>query len=80
MQFERADEGSRLKILPEEKRKANILQYIKEHNTISSSFCRELNNCSKYLVMKDLAELQQAGKIIRLGTRTNAQYGLVAEE
>ncbi len=76
MEVERADEGSRLKGLSAEKRKANILHYLQENATISSSSCCGMNGCSRYMTLKDLKELQKEGKIVRLGYRSNAQYGL----
>lgn len=74
MKVERADEPSRLKGYPSEKRKANILTYIDNNDTISTQECRSINGCSKYLALKDICELLQEGKIVRLGYRSNAQY------
>lgn len=74
MKVERADEPSRLKGYPSEKRKANILTYIDNNDTISTQECRSINGCSKYLALKDIRELLQEGKIVRLGYRSNAQY------
>ncbi len=79
MTVERSKEGSRLKGLSAEKRKERILEYLKNGNTISSFWCRGLNGCSKYIALKDLQELVKEGKIIRLGVRQNAQYGLSVE-
>ena len=76
MKVKRADEPSRLKGYTEEKRKANILAYIEKNDTISTFLCRSLNGCSKYTALKDLKTLQEEGKIVRLGFRANAQYGL----
>ena len=80
MKVERADEPSRLKGYTEEKRKANILAYIEKNDTISTFLCRSLNGCSKYTALKDLKTLQEEGKIVRLGYRANAQYGLKKED
>lgn len=80
MKVERAKEPSRLKGLSPEKRKANILTYIENNNTISTLECRSLNRCTKYIALKDINELLQEGKIVRLGYRSNAQYGLKAKE
>ncbi|WP_455637818.1 HU family DNA-binding protein [Parabacteroides sp.] len=80
MKVERADEPSRLKGYTEEKRKANILAYIEKNNTISTFECRSVNGCSKYIALKDLKALLNEGRIVRLGYRSNAQYGLKAEE
>lgn len=74
MKVERADEPSRLKGYPSEKRKANILAYIDNNDAISTQECRSINGCSKYLALKDISELLQEGKIVRLGYRSNAQY------
>lgn len=74
MKVERADEPSRLKGYPSEKRKANILTYIDNNDTISTQECRSINGCSKHLALKDIRELLQEGKIVRLGYRSNAQY------
>lgn len=80
MKMERADEPSRLKGYTEEKRKTNILNFLAANNTISSSECCSVNYCSKYVALKDIKTLLKEGKIIRLGYRTNAQYGLKVEE
>ena len=79
MEIERSDGGSRLKVLPSDKRKANILRYLQQNETISSSYCRGLNGWSKYMALKDLDELRKEGKIVRLGDRSNAQYGLAKQ-
>lgn len=80
MKVERANEPSRLKVYTPEKRKANILAYIADNNTISTLECRSLNRCTKYIALKDIRELLQEGKIVRLGYRSNAQYGLKEED
>ncbi|MDR2810069.1 MAG: HU family DNA-binding protein [Tannerellaceae bacterium] len=80
MSFERSGEGSRLKTRPEAKRKARILAYLENHHTILTSTCRTLNNCSKYLALKDLKELQEEGKILLLGPRNIAQYTAVKDK
>ena len=73
MKLERANEPSRLKGY-------NILNYLKQNKTISSFTCRSINGCSKYIALKDLQTLLTEGKIIRLGYRSNAQYGLQEKE
>lgn len=80
MKVERANEPSRLKAYTPEKRKANILAYIAGNNTISTLECRSVNHCTKYIALKDIRELLQEGKIVRLGYRSNAQYGLKEED
>ncbi|MCD7850155.1 MAG: hypothetical protein LUH63_10710 [Parabacteroides sp.] len=80
MEVERSEGGSRLKGLSTDKRKANILNYLQANETISSSSCRGLNGCSKYMALKDLGELREEGKIVRLGYRSNAQYGLAKQK
>ena len=80
MKVERADEPSRLKGYTEEKRKTNILNYIQQNNTISTLECRSINGCSKYIALKDLRTLLDEQKIVRLGYRANAQYGLKTRE
>lgn len=76
MSVERAESGSRLKLLPADKRKKNILNYLQTHQTITSFICCGLNACTKYMALKDIAELKEAGKIVQLGRPTNAQYML----
>ncbi|MDR2864273.1 MAG: HU family DNA-binding protein [Spirochaetaceae bacterium] len=80
MKFERAAESSRLKGYTEKKRKENILRYLAREYTISSTLCRGLNHCSRYLALKDLNALCREGKIACLGLRANAQYALVTAE
>ena len=69
-----------LKGYTEEKRKTNILNYIQQNNTISTLECRSINGCSKYIALKDLRTLLDEQKIVRLGYRANAQYGLKTRE
>ncbi|MEY8485768.1 HU family DNA-binding protein [uncultured Parabacteroides sp.] len=80
MEVERANEGSRLKVIPLDKRKTNILEYIARHGSISTALCRGINGCSKYLAQKDLKALMDEGRVVRLGYRSNAQYGLAKKE
>lgn len=76
MKVERADERSRIKGLTEGKRKENILNYLATDKTVSTSECCYINGCSKYIALKDINTLLKEGKILRLGRRSNAQYGL----
>lgn len=79
MKVEREDQPSGIQVIPEKKRKENILKYIEGENTISTSECRSINGCSQYLALKDLKELLEEGKILRLGKRRNSQYALRTE-
>lgn len=79
MKVEREDQPSGIQVIPEKKRKENILKYIESENTISTSECRSINGCSQYLALKDLKELLKEGKILRLGKRRNSQYALRTE-
>ncbi len=74
MKVERSEQRSRLKVKPVAIRKQNILHYLEEKRTISCYMCRSINACSKYLALKDLRELMDEGKIVRLGRKENAQY------
>lgn len=76
MKMERSTDGSRLKGFSSDKRKQHILAYLEREGTISTYICRSINGCSKYLALKDLKELIDEGKIIRLGKKENSQYGL----
>ena len=76
MSVERAESGSRLKLLPADKRKKNILNYLQTHQTITSFICCGLNACTKYMALKDLKSLREEGRIVRLGRPANAQYAL----
>lgn len=80
MKVERANAPSRLKVYTPEKRKANILAYLANNDTISTLECRSINRCTKYIALKDIHELLDEGKIIRLGYRSNAQYKLKVED
>lgn len=76
MHLERAEGGSSLHIMGEEKRKKNILAHLEECDTIASSTVQCINHCSKHIALKDLKTLQKEQKIYRIGSRNNAQYVL----
>ncbi len=76
MRFERDSSGSRLKGFSPERRKQNILAYIRTYGTISTKECCSINGCSKHMALKDLKNLVLEQKIVRRGLRHNTHYGL----
>ena len=59
-----------------EERKARIIQYLEKHETIMSSDCMGINECTRYLALKDIKELIAGKKIVKQGYRKIAVYTL----
>lgn len=59
-----------------EERKARIMQYLEEHETIMSSDCMGINECTRYLALKDIKELLAEKKITQQGYRKVVVYTL----
>jgi len=74
MHFQRAKGKNTSKKLSKETRFQNILNYIEEQTVIHSTECMKINSCSRYLALKDLAELQIENKIIRQGKKGSCIY------
>lgn len=63
----------------EEERLKRILDFLKSEGNIQSSVCMGLNDCSRYIALKDLNMLVESGKITQLGNRASSIY-LIKEE
>lgn len=50
-----------------DQRKENILEYVNKNNSINSTACMRINNCNRYIALKDLQELANAGKLLVTG-------------
>lgn len=59
-----------------EERKKKIMQYLEKNTNIMSSDCMGLNECSRYMALKDLKELIAENKIVMQGFRKVAVYVL----
>lgn len=79
MKVEREPGSSKVPLYTEEERKKNILAYLEKEGAVMSSTCMGLNACSRYMALKDLADLQQEEKIVKLGRRKIAVYALAVE-
>lgn len=80
MKVEREPGTSQAPLYTEEERKKNILDFLEKEGVVMSSTCMGLNACTRYMALKDLKDLQQKGKIVKLGRRKIAVYALAAEE
>lgn len=67
------------KSIPEE-RKQKILDYLDENDYIIAWDCCSINNCTRYIALKDLKELIREGKITRLGHKGNGMYTKVLKD
>jgi len=76
MHFEPVPKEDRYSGLSPERRRRNILNYLSRRNVVQSSDCMAINNCSRYMAIKDLKALMEEGKIIRLGHKKSAMYRL----
>ena len=62
-----------------EERKEKILKYLGKHETVMSSECMGINECTRYLALKDLKELIAEKKIVKEGYRKVVVYMLVKD-
>lgn len=76
MRVERKPGSSKPVKYTAEDRKARIIQHFEKHDTIMSSDCMGINECTRYLALKDLKELMDEKKIIKEGYRKIAVYML----
>lgn len=76
MKVERKPGSSKPPKYTAEKRKNHILKYLEKHKTIMSSDCMGLNECSRYMALKDIKELIAEKKIIKEGYRKVVVYML----
>lgn len=80
MRVERKPGSSKPVKYTAEDRKARIIQHFEKHDTIMSSDCMGINECTRYLALKDLKELMDEKKIIKEGYRKIAVYMLAKEK
>ena len=64
------------KDLAEEERLQRILAKLETKQLISSSDCMSFNQCSRYQALKDLKNLHEQGKLLRLGRGKQKYYVL----
>lgn len=57
-----------------DERKERIWNYVLENNSISSSQCIFLNDCSKRMALGDLKEMTEAGKLLQVGGGRTVMY------
>lgn len=76
MHVERKPGSSKPGTYNSEERKKRILQFLQEHSNIMSSDCMGLNECSRYMALKDIKELIAEKKIVKQGFRKVAVYVL----
>ncbi|KKB50526.1 HU family DNA-binding protein [Parabacteroides gordonii] len=62
-----------------EERKEKILKYLGKHETVMSSECMGINECTRYLALKDLKELIAEKKIVKEGYRKVVVYMLAKD-
>jgi predicted histone-like DNA-binding protein len=72
--FERSDEFRKKVNYTEKERLERILSYIESNGYIQSSTCMGVNDCSRYIALKDLKQLVDAGKLICQGKRASCLY------
>lgn len=80
MRVERKPGSSKPVKYTAEERKARIIQHFEKHDTIMSSDCMGINECTRYLALKDLKELMDEKKIVKEGYRKIAVYMLAKEK
>lgn len=80
MRVERKPGSSKPVKYTAEDRKARIIQHFEKHDTIMSSDCMGINECTRYLALKDLKELMDEKKIVKEGYRKIAVYMLAKEK
>lgn len=78
MDFEPVPKGNRYSSLSPKKRQQNILNYLAHKEVIQSSVCMALNNCSRYMALRDLKVLMEKKKIVQIGHKKSAMYKLTS--
>ncbi|MDL2265400.1 HU family DNA-binding protein [Parabacteroides sp. OttesenSCG-928-G07] len=76
MKFERLPKEDRMLSLPDKQRKENILHFLKTQPVITSSYCMAINQCSRYLALKDIQDLLKEQRLEKLGFGKNIMYRL----
>ncbi len=74
MKFERAESDKNKKSNEESDRLKKIMDYVQENGSIQSSVSMQLNNCTRYIALKDLGKLVKTGKLIRHGNKASSIY------
>lgn len=74
LKFERAENDKNKKTTEEADRLKKILNYVKDKDCIQSSDGMKLNNCTRYIALKDLNSLVKSGKLIRHGNKASSIY------
>lgn len=77
MQVERKPGSSKPAKYTEEERKTNILNYMANSDgTMMSSEYMSVNSCTRYMALKEIKELMEEKKIVKLGRSKLAVYAL----
>lgn len=79
MKVERKPGSSKPAKYTTEERKEKILKYLEGHETVMSSDCMGINECTRYLALKDLKELIAEKKIVKEGYRKIVVYMLAKD-
>ena len=74
LKFERSENDKNRKTSEEADRLKKILDYVEKNNCIQSSDSMNLNNCTRYIALKDLNSLVKAGKLVRHGIKASSIY------
>lgn len=80
MRVERKPGSSKPVKYSSEERKKRILDFFERHDTVMSSDCMGINECTRYLALKDLKELMAEKKIEKQGYRKIAIYVLAKKD
>lgn len=76
MQVKRAANSAKDDGYTTDERMVHILRYLEEKDTLQSSECMGLNQCTRYMALKDLQYLLEKNKIVKLGHNKNVVYAL----
>lgn len=76
MKFVRNTDGSRLNMYSPEKRRANLINYLQNFNTITARGYREVNRCSRHIAEKDIKIYLEEGLLKCLGNWKSPYYQL----
>lgn len=74
LKFERSENDKNRKTAEEADRLKKILDFIAANGCIQSSDSMKLNNCTRYIALKDLSTLVESGKLIRHGNKASSIY------
>lgn len=74
MKFEHSEKDKNRSIATEATRLKKIMERVSLKGSIQSSDCMAINKCTRYIALKDLKALVEAGELTRRGNKASSIY------